>query len=192
MSSYQNIKFRLLGLIPLLLFVARLNNLYNINEIGHILWMCHISNLMLAIALFSAWPFLAQISVPWLLFGLPLWILDITQVGIVGGLTSFGTHVGGLIIGLIALSKMTYNKKVWIYAFVWYLAVQQICRMITSPELNVNIAHNVYRGWETIFSIYWQYWLVTTISAAIFMWLIGIFFQKLFPPKDRDVYGYRS
>jgi hypothetical protein len=154
--------------------------------------MCHISNLMLAIALFSAWPFLAQISVPWLLFGLPLWILDITQVGIVGGLTSFGTHVGGLIIGLIALSKMTYNKKVWIYAFVWYLAVQQICRMITSPELNVNIAHNVYRGWETIFSIYWQYWLVTTISAAIFMWLIGIFFQKLFPPNDRDVYGYKS
>ncbi len=184
MSSYQNLKFRLLGLIPLLLFIARLINLFNTNEIGHILWMCHISNLMLAIALFSAWPFLVQISVPWLLFGLPLWILDVTQVGLVGGLTSFGTHVGGLIIGLVALSKMTYNKNMWIYAFVWYLTVQQICRMFTPSELNVNIAHMVYQGWETMFSVYWQYWLVTTISVALSMWLIEKIFLKLFPSKD--------
>ncbi len=112
--------------------------------------MCHISNLILAIALFSAWPFLAQISVPWLMFGLPLWIFNVAQVGIIGGVTSFGTHVGGLIIGLIALSKMTYNKDIWIYALGWYLILQQVCRMITPPELNVNIAHSVYLGWEAM------------------------------------------
>ena len=191
MLSYQQISFRLLGFIPLALFIARLHNLIRINEIGHILWMCHISNLILAIALFSAWPFLAQISVPWLMFGLPLWIFNVAQVGIIGGVTSFGTHVGGLIIGLIALSKMTYNKDIWIYALGWYLILQQVCRMITPPELNVNIAHSVYLGWEAMFSVYWQYWLVTTILASIVMWLNGILFLKIFPPRIRDGYGYK-
>ena len=150
-KSYQTLKFRLLGLIPLLLFLARLRDLIAIGEPGHILWMCHISNLTLALGLFFAWPLLVRISIPWLVFGLPLWIWDMTQVGIFGGLSSFGTHIGGLLVGLFALSKMRYDNRSWLYAFIWYLVVQQICRMVTPVEFNVNIAHDVFddlQRWE--------------------------------------------
>lgn len=92
---YQTLRFQLLGLIPLILFLARLQDLTKIGEPGHILWICHLSNLILAIGLFFAWPLLVRISVPWLVFGLPLWIWDMTQVGMVGGLTSLGIHIGG-------------------------------------------------------------------------------------------------
>jgi hypothetical protein len=177
------IRFRLLGLIPLLLFLARGRDLIELGEPGHILWMCHLSNLTLALGFFLAWPGLVRISVPWLLFGLPLWIWDMTQMGLIGGLTSFGTHIGGLLVGLLALSKMGYARKSWLYALLWYLVVQQVCRMVTPVELNVNIAHQVYYGWETIFSVYWQYWLVTTLTAGVFLWLIGRLLLKLFPSE---------
>jgi hypothetical protein len=181
--SNQAIRFRLLGLIPLILFLARLRDLIELGEVGHILWMCHLSNVILALGLFLACPLLVRISIPWLVFGLPLWIWDMTQMGVIGGLTSFGTHIGGLLVGLFAVSRMRYDRKSWLYALIYYLVVQQVCRMITPVELNVNIAHKIYYGWETMFSAYWQYWLVTTITAAVFLWVIGFLLMKLFPPK---------
>ncbi len=162
-----------------------MRDLIELGEPGHILWMCHLSNLILALGFFLAWPLLVRISIPWLLFGLPLWIWDMAQMGLTGGLSSFGTHIGGLLVGLFALSKMSYDSKSWLYALVWYLVVQQVCRMVTPVELNVNIAHKVYYGWETMFAAYWQYWLVTTLTAGVFLWLIGLLLLKLFPAEEQ-------
>ncbi len=182
-NNYLTIKFRLLGLLPWLLFLARLRDLIDIGEAGNILWMCHLSNLMLALGLFLGWPVLVRVSMPWLIFGLPLWIWDMTQLGIIAALTSFGTHIGGLLVGLFALYKIRADRKSWLYALAWYLIAQQVCRMITPLELNVNLAHNIYQGWEEMFPTYWQYWLATTSLAGVALWIIGAILLKLFPPE---------
>lgn len=183
-KKYQTIRFRLLGLIPLLLFLARLRDLIGTGDPGHILWMCHLSNLVLALGLFFAWPLLVRISIPWLALGLPLWIWNMTLVGISGRLTSFGTHIGGLLIGLYALSKMRSHGKTWPYSLILYLLVQQICRVITPAELNVNIAHKMHYGGDIFFSAYWQYWVATTVMAGVFLWLVGLLLLKIFSPEE--------
>jgi len=175
--------FRLLGVIPLILFLTRLLHFQGLGEPGQILWICHISNLLLAFGLFLDQLEFIRVSVLWLILGLPLWIWNMTQTG-VGTLTTFVTHLGGLVVGLFALSRTRCSRRTWLYAVLWLLFVQQVSRVITPPDLNVNIAHRIYDGWETIFSAYWQYWLVTTILAGIGLWIIGIVLLNLWPPKQ--------
>jgi hypothetical protein len=183
MEQAMATKFRLLGFFPLIFFMAHLLNFLSLGEIGHILWMCHISNLTLALGLFLCQRTLIRVSVLWLVYGLPLWLWNVAELG-VETITTFGTHFGGLVVGLIALARVRMERRIWLYAVVWYLIVQQLCRMITPAELNVNIAHSVYFGWETMFRAYWQYWLFTTISAGIGLWIMEIVLLKLWAPEE--------
>jgi hypothetical protein len=97
-------------------------------------------------------------------------------------LTSFFAHAGGLIVGLIALRKVRANRWMWLQAFVWYLLIQEICRLFTPPELNVNGAHLIYGEFKTMFNTYGQFWIVGTLVVAVGLWIIGFALLKLFPP----------
>jgi len=107
--------------------------------------MCNIGNLVLAIGLFLGRPVIIRLAVFWLIPGLPLWIWYMV---LRGGwlLTSTFTHVGGLVVGLFALSKIRADRRAWLYAFAWYLLAQQISRLTTPAELNVSAAHHIYTG----------------------------------------------
>jgi hypothetical protein len=175
-------QFRLLGLLPLIFFIAYLLHFLYLGELGNILWMCHLSNLTLAFGLFFCQRPLVRVSVLWLVYGLPLWLWNLTEFGL-ASVTSLGTHLGGLAIGLIVLSKVRMERRIWLYALVSFLIVQQVCRLTTPAELNVNIAHSVYFGWESMFSVYGQYWLFTSISAGIGLWIFEIVLLKFWPPE---------
>jgi hypothetical protein len=57
----------------------------------------------------------------------------------------------------------------WLRALLAFLALQQLCRLVTPPEANVNLAHAVWLGWEDSFSSYWVYQgLLLSIGAAAF------------------------
>ncbi len=172
---------RLAGLLPLFMFLARLRFFMNAGTPGHILWMCHITNLILALGLFFGVREFVRISVLWLIIGMPLWALDMARFGI-RELTTFGTHIGGLIVGLIAISRVRGGQKSWLYALVFYLVLQLVCRIITPPELNVNTVHSVYRGWEKLFTNYQFFWVVITVLSGVVLWGIGKAFVRLFPP----------
>ena len=86
-------KLRIFGLLPLLFFLARLWASFEERAIGNILWLCHFSNFTLALGLLTGWRFWIMLSTPWLLFGLPLWLWNISALGI-GTLTTMGTHLG--------------------------------------------------------------------------------------------------
>jgi hypothetical protein len=167
-----SIRFRLLGLIPLMLFGARCIELKNQGEIPHILWICHISNLLIAVGIFLGWTELIRISTLWLIIGAPLWPIDIVRTGIME-VTSFGTHYIGLAIGLLIIRQLGMGKYSWLYALTWFLLLQQAARLFTPPELNINLAHSIYPGWEDYFSGYWQYWLFITCSSTIFLLVLS-------------------
>jgi hypothetical protein len=182
MSSTQ---YRFLGLLPLTLFMARLLELNNKGEIAHILWVCHISNLLIALGLFLGCAELIRISTLWLIIGAPLWPVDIFRTGVME-LTSFGTHYVGLIIGLFVIVRHKgMGKRSWIYALIWFLLLQQVARMFTLAELNINLAHSVYPGWEQFFSGYWQYWIFTVAGSAICLWLFSNVLSWIFEKRRR-------
>jgi hypothetical protein len=64
------------------------------------------------------------------------------------------------------------------------LFVQEICRLFTPAELNVNVSHTIYGGFETMFSAYWQFWIVMSLLVVVGLWLVGLGLFKLFPPAS--------
>ena len=47
------LRFRLLGLLPLVFFLAQTIHYRRVGGMGNLLWMCNLGNLLLAIGLFS-------------------------------------------------------------------------------------------------------------------------------------------
>ncbi len=171
-------RYRLLGFLPLFFFGARLFELANQGKAAHILWICHTSNLIIALGIFLCQIELVRVSVLWLIMGIPLWPIDILRTGIIE-ITSIGTHYLGLLVGLLVIRWQKMGKHSWLYALVLYLFLQQAARLFTPAELNVNLAHAAYPGWDKFFSDYWQYWLFITGCAAFSLWVISKLFSWL-------------
>jgi len=170
----------LLGLLPLLFFVAQGIHYWRINQLGHMLWMCNIGNLLLAIGLFLENALLIRIAIIWMIPGFAIWFLYVVMAwGIF--FSSTLAHVGGIVVGMIALRKVGMDRRAWLYAFGWYLLIQLLSRLLTSSDLNVNLSHRIQSGWEQTFSAYWQFWLALTLATATILWAIGSMLWKVRP-----------
>lgn len=179
--------WRLVGFVPLFFFISRLMYFSVHGGTSQILWMCHFSNLTLALGLLFNFPVFVGISAYWLTLAIPFWIIDVIGFGM-EGLTSLATHAGGTIIALAALSRIHPPRRIWVYALTWYLFLQAISRFFTPPELNINAAHAVYRGWESFFNNYFFYWLLVSLSAGLALYLldlITVFLHKEFRKAGR-------
>jgi hypothetical protein len=183
-SRAVTVSTRLLGLLPLAFFLAHLSYYWRNGGLEQMLWICTVSNLALAVGLFCGARWIIRLAVLWLIPGLPLWLY---YLAVNGGwlITSFLTHVGALTVGVVALHRVRANRWTWLHASLYFLLIQQLTRMLTTPESNVNVAHSVYPGWETLFSGYLQYWLATTSSVVAGLWFPGMIILRLFPPEQR-------
>ncbi len=175
---------RLAGLVPLAFFAAHGFYYLDRAETANMLWMCNISVLLLGVGMLLGRAELIRVAVFWLIPGLALWFY---YVVLRGGwlLTSTFSHVGGLIVGLVAFYKIRARRWTWVYATLWYLVVQEIARLTTPEAWNINVARIVYAGWEETFNSYWKFWLATTFVVVAGLWALGLILLKLFPPPDR-------
>lgn len=172
----------LLGVLPLFFFTLHAFMLWRDGGWPHMLWMCIIGNLFVAVGIFLRWALSIRIGVSWLMLGLGLWLwFVVAREGTT--VPSVLAHVGGLAVGLVAVSKVGADRNTWLYASVWYIVIQQVCRMATPAELNVNIAHRVYDGLEHFFATYDIFWAASTMLAAFGLWVIGIGLQRMWPAK---------
>ena len=176
------ISHRWLGLLPLIFFIAQAVHYWRINELGHMLWMCNIGNLILALGLFLDKPALVRLSGIWMVPGIVVWFLYVVLAWGVF-LTSTLAHVGGLVVATIALKWYRMERGSWRHAFGWYLAIQLISRFVTPPAFNVNLAHTVASGWERTFQSYWSFWLVLTAITAATLWISGMILWAIWRPK---------
>lgn len=178
-------QLRLLGLLPLLFFLAQGIHYWRIHQLGHMLWMCNIGNLLLALGLFFEKPLLVRVAAIWTIPGLLVWILYVVLAWGVF-LTSTLAHVGGLAVATIALRTYRMDRQSWRYAFGWNLLMQLISRFVTAPELNVNLAHSIQPGWERAFGSYWMFWLALTLLGVAVLWLSALLWRALLPGEESD------
>ena len=173
-------KLRLLGILPLIFFIAQTVHYWPRNELGNLMWMCNIGNLLLAMGLFLERPVLVRLAAIWTLPGLLIWFLYVVLVWEVF-LSSFLAHVGGLAVAMVALSQYGMDRTSWRWAFGWYLVIQLASRFFTAAALNVNLAHAIQPGWERAFHSYWSFWLVLTLVAIICLWLSDLLLWRIWP-----------
>ncbi len=185
MNLSPRTQLRLLGVLPLLFFLGQAVHYWQINQLGHLLWMCNVGNLLLAMGLFLEKRVVIRLAAIWMIPGLIIWILYVVLAWGVF-LTSTLAHVGGLIVAIIAVSKVRMDRTSWRWAFVWYLVVQLCSRWVTPPQLNVNLAHAVQPGWERAFGSYWAFWLTLTLITLLVLWLSGLLFWSIWPANGRE------
>ena len=184
-KTLARISHRLLGLLPLIFFFAQAIHYWRTNELGHVLWMCNIGNLILALGLFLDKPALVRLSAIWMIPGIVVWFIYVVLAwGMF--LSSTLAHVGGLAVSMIALKWYRMDRNAWRYAFGWYLVVQLVSRFVTPAALNVNLAHSVAQGWERTFHSYWSFWLVLTAVAAVVLWVSGIILWAIWRPQQLE------
>ncbi len=187
MPRQLTLRFRLLGLLPVIFFLAQTVHYWRVGGLGNLLWMCNVGSLVLAIGLFFARRELIRAAAIWTIPGLGLWIryvlyatFDYEMV-----LSSILVHVGGIAVGLIVLRRVRMDRIAWAYAFAWYLIVQFAARLFTAPELNVNVAFRIQPGWEQTFGSYWKFWIVLSAAVAAGLWGIGKVLSWVWPSTPR-------
>jgi hypothetical protein len=180
MNLSPRTKLRLLGVLPVIFFLAQAVHYWRINQLGHLFWMCNIGNLLLALGLFLEKPVVVRLAAIWTIPGLIVWIIYVVLAWGVF-LSSTLAHVGGLIVAVFALSMVRMDRTAWRWAFGWYLVVQLLSRLFTSADLNVNLAHAVQPGWERTFPTYWMFWLTLTVVTIVVLWLSGLLFWSIWP-----------
>ena len=184
------VQFRLLGILPLGFFLAQAAHYWEISQLGHLLWMCNIGNVVLALGLFLEQPVLIRVAVLWSVPGVFVWLryvvsewFHLSAVDWGAVLASTFAHLGGAIVGILALRKVRMDRVAWLYSFAWYLVLQLVSRLGTAADLNVNVSHSVYEGWQQLFTAYWKFWLLMTIVVATGLWLSGLALNKLWPSR---------
>jgi hypothetical protein len=158
------------ALLPLALFTAYLALAASEERAWDALWICHVANLLLAAGIALARPRWVRAAAVLLAPAFPLWIYDMVEAGKVD-LVSVASHVGGLVIALVATWHMPTGARAWPVALATFLAAQAAARLFAPAALNVNIAHGIYPGWDRWFSSHAAYWAFTTTVAALLLWL---------------------
>jgi len=133
-----------------------------------LLWGCHLAALLVGFGLVTRNATLNAIGFLWSCFGLPLWLVDLAT----GGefmLTSPLTHLGAFLLGLIGVRRLGMPRGAALKALGAFAALWAVCRLVTPPAANVNLAFRVHEGWESYFPSYALYFaLLFAIAAAIF------------------------
>ncbi len=188
MPRQLTLRFRLLGLLPVIFFLAQTLHYWRVGGMGNLLWMCNIGSLVLAIGLFCERRELIRAAAIWTIPGLGLWIRYVLYAtfNYEMVLSSILVHVGGIAVGLIVLRRVRMDRIAWLYAFAWYLIVQVAARFFTVPELNVNLAFRIQPGWEQTFSSYWKFWIVMSAVVAACLWVIGMILWWLWPDDGSE------
>lgn len=190
MTLSPRTQLRLLGLLPLIFFLAQGVHYWRINQLGHLFWMCNIGNLILAMGLFRQNPLVIRLAAIWTLPGLVVWFVYVVLAWGVF-LSSTLAHVGGIIVAMIALRHYGMDRNAWRWALGWYLVVQLASRFFTPPELNVNLAHTVQPGWEQTFQSYWTFWLVLTAITIVSLWICGWLLWRIWPAIEPQINSRR-
>jgi hypothetical protein len=183
MTLSTRTKLRLLGLLPLIFFLAQFVHYWRRDELGHMFWMCNIGNLILAMGLFLEKPVPIRLAAIWTLPGLVIWFMWVVLTWGVF-LSSILAHAGGIIVAMIALRYYRMDRNAWRWALGWYLVVQLASRFFTPPAFNVNLAHAVQPGWERTFPSYWTFWLVLTAATIVALWLCGLLLWRIWPANE--------
>jgi hypothetical protein len=173
---------RLLAVLPLAFFaVSAVANLQAGTPVT-LLWLCNVSNLLLAAGLAVPWPRATWIATLWLIVSMPIWAVD---AALYNGFEahSFLTHIAAPVVGLVALRRVAKPAGIWWQALVFLAALQVVSRLVAAPATNVNAAFATYTPFARLLPSYPLFWLVNTAAFALVLFPLERALARLAPSR---------
>lgn len=164
---------RAIALLPLSFFLLRLWVAYQNGEPEIVLWLCHLNNLLLFIGILFSSSKIIQITAIWLIVGFILWVIDLTGTGTFI-ISSFISHFGGLVVSFYFVIKTKMKRSIWLYSIIWFILVQQFCRIFTPSHLNINSGSEIWSSYKSKFDYYWAFWAFQIISLSLILGFTNI------------------
>lgn len=140
-------------------------------EAWDLLWTCNVAPVLLVIGCALRKPRLVAIALLWLSLGLPLWIVSLAA-GSEVILTSPLVHVLAFVIAALAARELGIPRWSWLTAIAALAALTLLCRLVSPPALNLNMAFGVYEGWEDRFPDHGLYLAYLFAVCAVGFFLI--------------------
>lgn len=116
-----------------------------------VFWVCNLAAVLVAPAVLSRSPALAQVAFTWIFPGTIVWLLT-AFIGDANLLpTSYGVHLGGSVVAGWAVwrARPKAKLKLWTVLGLPALAVL-ISRLFLPAEQNVNVAYRIPRGFSAL------------------------------------------
>lgn len=160
-----------IGVVALLLYAP-----HALWQIAHhsawdLLWVCDVALPMLAFGAFTGRPRAAVTAFLFLLYGTPMWLLDLLAGGAMVP-TSPLIHVGGLAVAYVATRSLGWPPRSWMVGSAAAAIVLGLSRLLSPRAANVNMAFRVYEGWERYFSNHTLYLAGIWLSATALFWAV--------------------
>lgn len=167
----------LLGVLALAIYVLHTANHLRRGTPHDLLWVCNLATALLAIGCLARNATLAAIPLLWLSAGTPFWLLD-AFAGSEVMATSILTHVGGLMISVLAIWKLGMPRGAWYRASAASALVVALSRVATPAEYNVNLAFSVRTGWEPFFGDHLLYiGMLFAVASVVFFVVERVFLR---------------
>ena len=167
---------RALGVLALIFYAIHAAVHLHRGQPYHALWACHVAALLVGFGLLLRNATLNAIGLLWSAFGLSLWLLDIATGGEFIP-TSTLTHAGAFALGLYGVRVLGTPRRLALKTVAAFVALCVLCRLVTPPELNVNLAFRVADGWTPYFPSYPLYvaMLLAALTAmcVVAQWLLA-------------------
>jgi len=170
--------FNVMAVILLMAFVVNLVDDYRQGQLQDMLWICHVSMLLLAAGMYLRRQILIQIAILWIFPGFAFWLVDAFFSGY--SVSSALSHIVALSVAYYAWRRMEIKNGLWRHALVFWFTLQILSHWFTPADANVNISHAIRSEASVFFNAYWQYWLFTSIAAAVGLWGLEKLLNKRF------------
>ena len=162
--------FNALAMLLLVVFVINTLDNYRIGQLQDMLWICHVSMLLLAVGMYARRQQFIQIAALWIFPGFVFWFVDAWFSGYTWA--SAASHFVAIISAYYAMRRVGAVLGLWRYAMLFWLLLQLLARWLTPASANVNIAFTVRAEATWAFEAYWQYWMFTCVAALFGLWCL--------------------
>ncbi len=150
------------------------------------LWMCHLGAALVGIGLLRASATASGIGTLFLCMGTPLWVAYLAGGGEFYPTSCF-PHLGGLAIGLYGVRRLGLPSGSWWKAVAALVVLILLCRLVTPPHANVNVAFAIYPGWEKVFPSHPVYLgTMIVLAAGYFIFFEYVLRRWLGPGPQRE------
>ena len=175
-----------LGLAAVAFFLSHVAYHWRFGDMSNALWACHVAALLIGIGALTNRNDVTAIGVLWLVVGIPLWFLHLASGGVFIP-TSLFTHGGGAIVGVAIIRQQRWPCGGWWKASVALFAWVGLTRLVTPPELNVNLAFRIPGPTTNGTLSHTEYLGLMAVAVTTIFLVADLLLRRVFPKTDLEL-----